>query len=391
MAGRILVVEDDELLRNAIQLYLSTDLQCEVHTAIDREQAVALVQSYQYAVVIADLCLSPFTLEGLDVVQATKASEYRPRVVVLTGRTEYLVAELAIHRGADAFLAKPVQLQILASTVRELMTVCSRDPGADFLCGDEAEKFFLGNLRSKVQPIFSAENEIRITGVECLTRGPVGTPFENPDALFAYARTKHVEQIFDKQCISLALEAVSGLDRNLRISVNVNASTLANGGDFVRWLTDKANRCEISTSRLTLEIVEHAPVYNRTELHEAISSLRDRQVRIALDDVGLGHSNYKMMIDIRPDYFKLDRYFVKGCTRDEYRRAVIASLFTMSEKFHGEVIAEGVESVEDLYTLMSLGIKSFQGYLISPPIDPIELSTLRIPRILYEAAASGVW
>ena len=64
-------------------------------------------------------------------------------------------------------------------------------------------------------------------------------------------------------------------------------------------------------------------------------------MRIALDDVGLGHSNFQMMVDAKPDYFKLDRYFVHGCHRDKYRRAVVASVAKLAEELDSSVVAEG--------------------------------------------------
>ncbi|HSG05095.1 MAG TPA: EAL domain-containing protein, partial [Nitrospiria bacterium] len=88
----------------------------------------------------------------------------------------------------------------------------------------------------------------------------------------------------------------------------------------------------------------------------------------ALDDIGAGDSNFKMILDLRPDYYKVDRYFVAGASRDPYRLAILASIADLSRKLGGVVIAEGVEHVDDLEACRASGINLVQGYLLSPPL-----------------------
>ena len=184
-----------------------------------------------------------------------------------------------------------------------------------------------------VDPIFRLDGDThKLAGVECLTRGPVGTPFHRADALFSYARRKRAEHIVDKHCISAALEAASAIPAPIRLSLNVHASTLGRCADFCGWLCMTAAENSIDPQRLTIEIVEHVPAWNKSEFFDSLAALRGAGMRIALDDVGLGHSNFQMMVDAKPDYFKRDRYFVHGCHRDKYRRAVVASVAKLAEE-----------------------------------------------------------
>jgi EAL domain-containing protein (putative c-di-GMP-specific phosphodiesterase class I) len=91
-------------------------------------------------------------------------------------------------------------------------------------------------------------------------------------------------------------------------------------------------------------------------------------VKIALDDIGLGHSNYQMILDARPDYLKIDRYFVQGCGRDPDRRAVVASIVKLANDLGGLVVAEGAENQDDLKTLGIMGVEFAQCFLFSPPM-----------------------
>ena len=86
-----------------------------------------------------------------------------------------------------------------------------------------------------------------------------------------------------------------------------------------------------------------------------------------LDDIGLGQSNYLMMLECKPDYFKIDRHFVTECHRDFHRRAVLRSIAALALQFGSQVIAEGVETMADLETVNATGISLVQGWLFGRP------------------------
>lgn len=271
--------------------------------------------------------------------------------------------------GADAFLEKPCSMSELVSTLRQLKspTSCAslKQPSTGRLLQQVLSQ---GGITPIVQPIVRLEgNTPKLVGVECLTRGPAGTPFQRADALFAYARHKRAEHIVDRHCISIALESAAAIPAEIRLSLNVHASTLGRCGDFCDWLCSVAAKNSIDPRRLTIEIIEHTAVWNKLEFFYTLATLRNAGMRIALDDIGLGHSNFKMMIDTKPDYFKLDRYFVHGCHRDKCRQAVVASMAKLAEELDGSLIAEGIEDPEDLEVLQNAGIVLFQGFLFGHP------------------------
>ena len=88
-------------------------------------------------------------------------------------------------------------------------------------------------------------------------------------------------------------------------------------------------------------------------------------MRIALDDVGAGNSNFSMMIDVEPDFLKIDRYLVSGCDSHKYRRVVLESIHHLASRTGSRLVAEGVETPEELEVLMEIGIDLIQGYLLS--------------------------
>lgn len=207
----------------------------------------------------------------------------------------------------------------------------------------------------------------RVHFIECLSRGPRGTTMESAGVLFEYARRKGKEAVLDRICLELALRTVAGWPERPLISLNVHASTLERDPDFAGFLDGLARQSGVPLTEIILEIVEHAPDWSSPEFLRILASLKDAGVRIALDDIGLGQSNYRMILDCRPDYFKLDRYLVSGCAADPNRKAVMESLVLLANRMGGRVVAEGIETAEDLATVRSLGIHLVQGYLLARP------------------------
>ena len=221
-----------------------------------------------------------------------------------------------------------------------------------------------GRLSAVFQPILHVGAwGTSVHAFECLTRGPAGTNIESPDVLFEYARRKHAEPSVDHACVETALRAARLLPSTARLSLNVHASTLSRDHEFSVFLGDMAEVCGIGLDRLVVEVVEHVSPWDRPSFLNTIDGLRAIGVAIALDDIGLGQSNYQMILDTRPDYFKIDGYFVRGCRGDFYRQAVLESVAGLAARFGARVVAESVEDEADLAMVTKLGIDLVQGWL----------------------------
>lgn len=228
-----------------------------------------------------------------------------------------------------------------------------------------------GAITPVYQPVFrvAPNGTAVIEAMECLSRGPKGTNFETAEVLFEYVRLKREESLVDRACIAAALRGASGLPPSLRLGVNVHASTLGRDHGFIGFLQSTAAATGIDMRRIVVEVVEHAPPWDGISFQSTIQQLREMGTLIALDDVGLGQSNFKMILDVRPHYLKLDRYFVLGCSKDRHRRAVISSLRMLARDFEADVVAEGVENDEDSSTLLGLGISLMQGFHYAEPLS----------------------
>lgn len=242
-----------------------------------------------------------------------------------------------------------------------------------------------GGITSMFQPIVAVEEgHWSIASFECLSRGPKGTNLESANVLFDYVRLKREESLVDRACITTALAAARPLPKDTHLGINVHASTLGRDQNFADFLRGAADANDIDLRRLTVEIVEHAPPWDGLSFLSMLDRLRNYGASIALDDVGLGQSNFKMLLDVRPDFMKIDRYFVEHCATDANRQAVIEVVTRLAQRFDAKVVAEGVEDEATVKMLKMLGITLMQGFYFSEPVEVQDVPAL------YESASTNL-
>jgi two-component system alkaline phosphatase synthesis response regulator PhoP len=122
MANRLLVIEDDEQLLAVISEYFEA-LGYEVHRAVEREEADALLNNFDYSLVVTDLSLTKVGLEGLDLLKKISEQVLRPTVFVLSGHSSPDHREAALAKGADIFLQKPFPMLALGELVNRVLGV----------------------------------------------------------------------------------------------------------------------------------------------------------------------------------------------------------------------------------------------------------------------------
>jgi EAL domain-containing protein (putative c-di-GMP-specific phosphodiesterase class I) len=220
-----------------------------------------------------------------------------------------------------------------------------------------------GDFAIRFERVVHAADPERAHCYEALVTGRAGTTLERGEVLLGCVRRKGAHVAFDRASVRAALAAARELRGEPRIALNLQAVTLAADFGFLSFLADTAEENGIGPERLVLEIAEDVAGWQQRGLLEALAGLRAIGARLCLDDVGCGHSNYKMMLDCRPDYFKVGSYFVRGSAADVYRQAVLRSILELGRRFGAHVIAEGVEAAADFRLVESLGVPLVQGSL----------------------------
>jgi EAL domain-containing protein (putative c-di-GMP-specific phosphodiesterase class I) len=127
--------------------------------------------------------------------------------------------------------------------------------------------------------------------------------------------------------------------------------------------------------RIVIEITEHTDVDDYEDLLRVLQPLRQRGIRLAIDDAGAGYSSLRHILNLRPDYIKLDIDLIRHIDIDPARRALASALIAFARDTDSTIIAEGVETASEFATLQALGVEQAQGYFLGRP-KPLE-SALR--------------
>jgi len=202
-----------------------------------------------------------------------------------------------------------------------------------------------------------------IIGYESLIRGPAGHRLERPDHLFAEAAALGLSRELELYCIARAVQDFDTETFSGALFLNIDPNLLSHP-DCIALLTQLQTR---TAAHIVLELSEHYPVADIPELNKQVHRLRAMGYRLAIDDLGAGHSSFKLWAEIRPDFVKLDRYFITEINKSPYKQEFVQHIVTLAKNLHATVIAEGIETKEERRQLQKMGVFAMQGFLIARP------------------------
>ncbi len=222
-----------------------------------------------------------------------------------------------------------------------------------------------GLLEAHFQQVVSM-TRLTVCGMEGLIRcRQMPVP---PRALFDTAQAEGLTVELDRQCRDTVLAAFASVHAaypDKMLFLNVDASILDTVGGS-GYLIRQAEAHRIPPHRIAIEINE-TRVNNAAALRAFIGPAREAGFLLALDDVGAGFSNLDRIPVVKPDIIKIDMSLVRRIESDYHRQEVFRSLVRLAGRIGAVVVAEGVESEEEAFTVLRLGAGMIQGYCFSRP------------------------
>jgi EAL domain-containing protein (putative c-di-GMP-specific phosphodiesterase class I) len=218
-------------------------------------------------------------------------------------------------------------------------------------------------LRIHYQPIVELASR-RVAGYEALARGPSGTALETPAALFAAAADEGIYDELDRACRREALEgaARAGMDPSLLLFLNVEPAALDVGGVLGRLGATGSQGASI-----VVELTERALAARPREVLAAVRWLRERNCRIALDDVGADVRSLALMPFVAPDVIKLDMALVQERLSSLEAARILNAVGAEAERSGAVIVAEGIETAEHLRRAQAMGATLGQGWYLGKP------------------------
>ncbi|MFY0479698.1 EAL domain-containing protein [Achromobacter marplatensis] len=255
-------------------------------------------------------------------------------------------------------------------------------------------------LRPRYQPVVDLSHS-RIYGHESLIRGPADTALHFPDALFAEARRQGLHPQLELASFRAGAQGFQDNDAAGKLFLNLSGSALIHywtlwGDDMpLRLLKD----CTLPASSIIVELTEQDPLSDHMgELGRAFACLRERGMRIALDDYGVGNSNLQLWSEMQPDLVKIDRYFFDGIGQSDRKQNMVRAILKVAQHLGTAIVAEGIETAEDLAVVRELEIRYAQGWFLGRPEETLltELTAplrdslrVRSPAPLSQRSAGG--
>lgn len=392
LAGATVLVIDDDLVNvKLLDCVLRRAGVGTVHGLTDPFRAVSACLELQPDLVMLDLHMPGF--DGLDVLEqlrkALPADEFLP-VIVLTGDVSSEARDEALAAGAKDFVTKPfdhtevvlrvenlIQTRILYDRVRrhnaelrnelDERTEHEREERAEQAARRRRVEGALAGdvLRMVFQPITDLASN-SVVGVEALARFACA-PRRPPSEWFAEAAKVGLGTELELAAVQAALAAVDRFSSATFVSVNISPSIA-----LAPELGELVARGP--AARIVLELTEHHRIDSYDSVLGAIQGLRRHGVRVAVDDAGAGYAGLHHILRLRPEILKLDMALTRGIDTDPARRALATALVHFAAEIDSMIVAEGVETTEELDTLTSLGVQWAQGYLLGRPTPPADQS-----------------
>lgn len=320
---------------------------------------------------VAEGLARPFVVAGAVAVLGC-------RIGIASARLPDERAATLLRRAGEALAIARASDSLTIHVAREGET----GPSLDALAVDLRNAIDRGEIDILFQPQVAIGSGA-IVGVEALARwehpliGPLGaeTLFAAADrADLSIGLSDHIQRTALARAVAWPLALAK-----LRLAINLTAADIARPG-FADIFLDRVDASGFARTRLTVEITESGLIEDLGIAAALLSELRSAGCRVAIDDFGTGYSSLAYLKALPLDYLKIDKKLaqdIAGSTRD---RIVVRGVIDMARSLGLAVIAEGVETPEQLDLLAKEGCQYYQGYLCAEPLDVVALAALMTAR-----------
>jgi EAL domain-containing protein (putative c-di-GMP-specific phosphodiesterase class I)/CheY-like chemotaxis protein len=335
----------------------------------------------------------------MDQLRRELSDDHFLPILVLTADVTVETRDRALEAGAIDFLSKPFDRNEISLRVANLVEVGSlhRRIARDNerlrveLEVERAEERRVAEDRrvraARIEHLLASQDltiayqpvvdlrEGTVVGTEALARFPSGD--RPPNLWFDDAHAVGMGAELEVLAIDTALRQLDALPLDTFVAINLSPSVIESG-----LLHEVLGR--IDGRRVVIELTEHSRIEDYDGLIDQLDAFRLQGIRVAVDDAGAGYSGLRHILRLRPDLLKMDIELIRGINDDPARRALASALMLFAEEIGALVVAEGIETREELGTLQALGVRFGQGYHLARP-GPLPLASAAIAAVVRES------
>ncbi|HCT65448.1 MAG TPA: GGDEF domain-containing protein [Lachnospiraceae bacterium] len=244
---------------------------------------------------------------------------------------------------------------------------------------DEVKEQFFDILNNKkisprYQPIVSLKSG-EIYGYEALSRITLENCCFNTEQMFQIARNLKKIWELEKICRTLSLKNAAGKPKDKKLFLNVDANII-HDEEFQNGITLKRlQEYSLSPEDIIFEITERSAIEDLKTFQESVSHYKSQHFKIAIDDVGSGYSGLNRICALSPSLLKIDMAIIRDIDKDSIKQALVMGILRFCQDTNINLVAEGIETKEELKTIIELGVCYGQGYHIAKPqIELIDIA-----------------
>jgi len=253
--------------------------------------------------------------------------------------------------------------------------------------GDDFDRLLKeGRIRTLFQPIVSL-SDASVLGYEALSRGPIGTRLESADALFSTAAERGVAAQLERLCRFRAIANASGIPPGCYLFLNISPRVFEERNEALS--RDVVDQNRLAQERIVLEITEKQAIDDFDLFKRTLQHYHRQGFKVAIDDAGAGHNSLRAVMEFRPHYIKLDIALVRDIDRDRAKNALVSAIIIFARRIDAKVLAEGIETVEELATLIEIGVEYGQGFLLARPSSVFAEPKPEIAAFIRERASAS--
>ncbi|MCG9768946.1 EAL domain-containing response regulator [Pseudoalteromonas sp. CO348] len=377
----IIAIDDSELILTQLQLLISNQTPCTFKGFNSGLSALESQELHQASLILLDINMPQ--MDGVEILRKFAELSIQAPIALLSGEKGLFIkntAALAELHGLTIIssLEKPLSATKLKELYSQLQSQNTSTKSQHALQNYSKDEIYEGLLREEFCAYFQpkvASPSGAIIGAEVLARWHHNTDGTVPPSQFIATMEEHnlihlLSYSLLKQTLSL-LSYNRDILKSLQFSINLSVKEL----EDIKLPEKLESICEeycTPTSQITLELTESHLLDNIKRALDVLLRLKLKGFKLSIDDFGTGYSSIKQLNELPFDELKIDRCFVDGCSTQPNKRVIIASTCEMAHQLGLEVVAEGVEEVEDLVVVQSYEVESVQGYYYYPPCTPSE-------------------
>ncbi|MFS0723174.1 EAL domain-containing protein [Paenibacillus sp. 1P07SE] len=226
-----------------------------------------------------------------------------------------------------------------------------------------------GLLYPVYQPIYRIGGGI--LGFEALSRCEESRWFDGPLALFSFAEREGEVYSLDRLAREKAISGSTGLGERQKMFINISANIMQDPHFTPGQTLSLLRQQGLSPRQIVFEVTERSSIEDFETAKKVLSHYRSQGYEIAIDDAGAGYSSLQSIVELRPDYIKVDRSLIRSIHEDEIKEHILETFVAFARKMGIRVIAEGIELPEELAKLEAMGVDYAQGYLLGRPARDI--------------------